>query len=650
VNTLKQKHAQTQRILRDSLRTVFHQPDPLSVWEWAEKRRRMPKGITARPGPYSIAGTPFMREVQEAFFAPDVQTTVLCMASRTGKTETEMNLTGYTIDHDPCNILWVYPTLDSAKKWSKEFFMPMMKASKCFAGKLRKVGTKDADNTLLSKAFPGGRVSAIGANSPSGFRQIQAPRVICEEVDAMVNGEEGDPVELAFKRADNYADNVQIVSSTPTIKGQSRIWKWLEQSDFRKWFCPCQKCGHRQVWMWANVKWPEGKPEAAYLACESCGHAHDDEQREASVRAGEWRPTLPFTGVRGYWLNGINSLFPAKKGFVSKLHQFASEFLSAKEKGRDAIKTWTNTFLSECYEEDNEGTIQPKTALDRCEHYTPDALPNGVLLLVASGDVQNNRIEVEVGGFGADEESWGVQKDVIWGDPGTDDPWRKLDDMLLAQFRRADGVELKIERTFIDMKFAKHQLRVLDFCAPRLARGVFPCFGVNRVGNIVPPLLPAKPSRNNKRKIPHWPVGVTVAKSAIYDRLMLEPGEPRSMHFPHGFGYDETHFKQLTSEVRKTRYSHGQAYSIFEKPNESTRNEALDLAVYRLAALHSLFPIGWTKLAENRLAQRPAAEAPAVSVEPDVHPTLVQTPPVAAPQPVQRIPRPRRNWVTGAGW
>lgn len=614
----------------------------------------MPKGITARPGYYSIAGTPFMKEPQEAFFAREVQTTVLCMASRTGKTETEMNLTGYTIDHDPCNLLWVYPTLDSAKKWRKEFFNPMMKASKCFRGKIGKVGTKDGDNTVLSVAFPGGRVSAIGANSPSGFRQIQAPRVICEEVDAMKNGPEGDPVELAFKRADNYADNVQVVSSTPTIKGQSRIWKWLEQSDFRKWFCPCQHCGHRQVWIWSHVKWEDGKPETAKMICEKCGGEHDDAQRVASVMAGEWRGTLPFSGIRGYWLNGLNSLFPAKKGFVSKLHQFAKEFLSAKEKGREALKTWTNTFLSEPYEEDADATIQPKAALERCEDYATDSLPLGCLLLIASCDVQANRLEVECGAFGADEESWGVQKEVLWGDPKKDEVWEKLDKLLLAKFRREDGVVLKIERCFIDMKFAKHQLRVLDFCAPRVTRGVYPCFGVNRVGNILPPLLPAKPSLNNKRRVPHWPIGVTVAKGEIYDRLMLPIGEPRSMHFPKGFGYDEDHFKQLTSEVRKTRYSHGQAYSLFEKPNESVRNEALDLAVYRLAALHSLFPINWEKLTANRIAQRPEVEMAGITAESFLPADLKQQPQAPAPAPVRpqmRTVRPRRgNWVSGGSW
>ena len=43
----------------------------------------------------------------------------------------------------------------------------------------------------------------------------------------------------------------------------------------------------------------------------------------------------------------------------------------------------------------------------------------------------------------------------------------------------------------------------------------------------------------------------------------------------------------------------------FEKENNSVRNEALDLNVYALAAVHSLFPIAWNRLAENLKKQVP---------------------------------------------
>ena len=194
---------------------VFEPPPDLKVWEWAEQFRRLGKDVTAVPGRYRTDAAPYQREPQESFTASEVQTTVLLWSSRLGKTEMLNNLEGFTIDVNPRGILVVYPTLDSAKKWSKEFFVPMVKATPRLHGKIQNSRARDANNTILSKQFPGGKISAIGANSPSGFRQIQAPVVICDEIDAMDNGAEGDPIALAFRRADNYRDSVQVLSSTP---------------------------------------------------------------------------------------------------------------------------------------------------------------------------------------------------------------------------------------------------------------------------------------------------------------------------------------------------------------------------------------------------------------------------------------------------
>ena len=581
-------------------------PKPLHVWKWAEDKRTLPSEVTAKSGPYRIKTTPCMQEPQEAYFDPDVQVTVLCMASRLGKTEGEMNLTGYTIDHDQCHILWVYPTLDSAKKWRKEFFNPMIESSKCFRGKIRSPRSRDADNTMFSVGFPGGRVAVIGANSPSAFRQIQAPRVICEEVDAMENTVEGDPILLAFKRADNYRESVQVISSSPTVKGQSRVWDWLEKSDFRKWNVKCKACQHEFVMMWADVKVDEGNPETAQIVCPECGAGHNDEERRDMIANGRWVPTKPFTGIRGYWLNGLNSLMPAKRGFKDRMHQFFSEFLTAKDNGAEAIKTWTNTFLAECYEEPNT-SISAEDVAGHTEPYNPiETLPRGILLLTAGADLQSDRIEIGWDGWGADEECWSGGYKVIYGDPRKDELWQDLDKFLMSEFTHATGMKMKIERCFIDMGYAMD--RVLAFTGPRASRGIFACKGINRVGTQVPPLVPSRPSRNNRARVPFWPIGVTVAKHAIYSRLVMLPGGARTIHFPTAlrsdgseddFGFNADYFKQLTAEKMRTRYSFGQPYYVFEKDNNSVRNEAIDVRVYSFAALHSLGRILWHKLKET---------------------------------------------------
>lgn len=589
----------------DKVLELFRLPPKLHVHEWAAQHRRLAAGTGPKPGPYVPSFAPYQIEPQEAFLDHSVVTTVLMWASRLGKTEIMNNLDGYMIDYDPCSILVVYPTLDSAKKWSKEFFMPMIKATPCLRKKIRDSRAKDANNTILSKEFPGGKISAIGTNSPSGFRQIQARYVKCDEADAMEDGAEGDPIVLAFKRADNYKDSIQIVSSTPTIKGFSRIENYYQQSDQRKWFCPCPKCGQFQVLKWAQVRFsfPDetGKltiqPERAVYVCEHCSAELGDAEREAMIRAGEWRATAPFNGVRGYWLNGLNTLFAEKKGYKGQLHKFAVEFLDAKSKGPAALKTWTNTFLCETWEEAGS-QLQASPIMKRREDYGgPDQnnpiLPAGVLVLTCAVDVQQNRLEYEVVGHGPEDESWGILRGVCWGNPQEKEVWTELDNEILTKkFPREDGSILGIAQTFIDAGDGNSQQAVYRFVKPRQVRRVFAIRGSSTPN--APLIATAKFQRAQGIRL--LTIGTDTAKATIYGRLEItEPG-PRYAHFPNGFGYDQEHFEQLVSEVVKTEMRRGIPIRTWKKIRD--RNESLDLRVYNEAAIEDLKP-NWKALARN---------------------------------------------------
>jgi phage terminase large subunit GpA-like protein len=608
-------------ILKKTL-SRFRPPEKLNVWQWAEKYRRLGKDVTAKPGRYRVAPTPYQREPQESFEDDDVQTTVLLWASRLGKTEMMNNLQGKKIHNDPMGILVCYPTLDSAKKWSKEFFMPMVRATPVLKRLIRNSKSRDSENTILSKRFPGGKVSAIGANSPSGFRQIQAPCVNCDEIDAMENGPEGDPVALAFKRADNYPVSIQVVSSTPTIKGTSRIEAFYESSDKRMWFCPCPKCGHLQTLRWAQVKWtfknPDGteesRPKDPVYVCESetCRAELNDDDRIAMVKAGEWRATAPFNGIRGYFLNGLNTLFSAKKGYKNKFHQIVAEFLDANKKGKHALMVWTNTFLAETWEDASE-KLESSQLLKRREDYGPD-LPENILVLTAGVDVQGDRLEIEVDGWANGEESWAVQYFVLPGNPLQQKVWKDLDELLERKFKTKDGRELRILATGVDS--SAYTEAVLGYCKRRFAKRIFAFKGANQSGL---PIAPLTPSRANRKKCPVYRIGTDTAKGLIYGRLKLEEHGPGFMHFPCGlqFGFDENYFSMLTAEEIRTRIVKGFPKREWHKTRP--RNEALDIRVYSLAALVILQP-DWTVLTkklEQKVYQLKKAEEKPEPIDPN---------------------------------
>lgn len=545
----------------------------------------------------------------DAPLSREVSETILQWAAQMGKSEILNNIMGFYIDVDPSNQLMVQPTIELGEAYSKERVAPMIRDTPRLKKLVRDPRSRDSGNTLLSKVYPGGNLALVGANAPSGLAGRPRRIVLQDEIDRYPDsaGSEGDPSALADVRAKSYPNAVKVKTSTPTIKGLSKIEKRLETSDCRKWHVKCPRCQFEQVLMWAQIKWPEGCSEEAWLECENeqCKAQLTDMERIAMIRGGTWKPTKPFTGVRGYWLNGLNTLFGSQPGYRNQLHQFAKEFLDAKDGGMERLKAWTNTFLAETYEEASE-QIDATVLQGHAEPYNPyEIVPRGTLLLTAGADLQADRIEIGVDAWGEDEEAWSLCYKVIYGDPRKDDLWKDLDKFLTTEWTHATGMKIKIERCLIDMGYAMD--RVLAFTGPRASRGVFACKGINRVGTQVPPLVPSRPSRNNRARVPFWPVGVTVAKHAIYSRLVMLPGGARTIHFPtalradgseEDFGFNSEYFKQLTAEKMRTRYSFGQPYFVFDKDNNAVRNEAIDVRVYSFAALHSLGRILWHKLKE----------------------------------------------------
>lgn len=620
------------RELWRALFSAIHPIPSLLVSEWVHKYAYLPPG-SSEPGKMSVNRLPYQKAFMDSVCDPLVSESVAWWGSQLGKSEAVNCILFFFIHADPANILLVQPTVDLAEEYSKDRIAAGIEATPVLRNLVRDPRSRDSGNTVKSKRYPGGSLVLVGANAPSGLAGRPRRVILKDEIDRfpLSAGTEGDPCALADKRAETFPNAVKVSTSTATVKGLSKIESMFELSDKQKWHCTCPKCGHEFVLMWSQMHWPDGEPENAWIECPGKPKCRlDDDDRIAMVEAGRWIATAKFKGIRGFWLNGMNTLFRCHKGFKNRLHEFVEDFLAAKSGGPQTLRVWINTFLAETYEEEGE-KIDETEILKRCEEYDPDSLPEWILVLTAGVDVHRLRIEVEIKGWGIDEESWGIRHFVLDGDTEKDEIWAALDAELLKTYRREDGLEMKVERTFIDM--GHKDRRVLAFCTPRLNRGVYPCRGVNRIGLNPPPLLPAKVSRNNKARIPHWNVGVTVAKTAIYDRLLLPVPEARSMHFPIANGYGLDYFKQLTAEKRKKKFMFGRPYFIFEKENNAVRNEALDLNVYALAALHSLAPILWTKLAANLKKQAQAQQQAAAKqmVAEEMKPSVPAPTPQNAP-------------------
>ena len=532
---------------------------------------------------YRLSMAPYQKEPMNAVKDSSVQSVTLMWASQTGKTECINNIVAYFICQDPSPILCIQPTLDMADTWSKDRLAPMIRDTAALSKVISTGKARDSGNTLLHKRFLGGHITMAGANSPSSLAARPIRVLLCDEIDRYPAsaGAEGDPISLAERRTDTFPNAVIIKTSTPTIKDLSKVENEYNITDKQEWFTPCPKCGEFQILAWKNVIWEKDQPETAHIVCEHCKAKLDDDDRRNMVSNGEWRATAKFEGKRGYKLNGLNSLFPPKKGFNNRLHQAAAGFLDSKKKGPEGLKTFINTFLAETWEE-LEATIDGHYLESRREAYKGD-IPKGVLVLTCGIDVQADRIEAELVGWGLDEECWGIEYKVIYGDPSQREIWRQLDKWLLERYTTEDSRELPIAAVCIDSGYLTKD--VYDFVKPRQPRNVYAIKGLGGFGK---PLV-SRPSKSSVRGVRLFSIGTDTAKDVVYGRLRIEEEGYGYCHWPFASGYHEDYFNQLTAEkcVIKTKAGVRERKWILK---EGKRNEALDVRIYAMAAMVILNP------------------------------------------------------------
>jgi phage terminase large subunit GpA-like protein len=534
--------------------------------------------------------------MMDACSDPSIPEVVIMSGAQLGKSEAILNIIGYHMAHDPCPILMMQPTVEMAQSFSKDRITAgLVRSTPCLRGKLKEPRTKDSNNSVLHKVFPGGALSMVGANSPAGLASRPIRVVLCDEVDRYPPsaGSEGDPIMLAKKRTATFWNRKIIMVSTPTNKGGSRIEQAFEISDQRYYHVPCQHCGHEQVLKWSGVKWDMGDPMSAKYVCEECGSLWDDVDRAKAIRQGRWIASKPFNGVAGFAINGIYSPW-------TPLSDGVRDFLEARKQPA-TLRVWTNTYLGETWEEEGEA-IDDFSLYERREEYGPE-LPEEVLTLTCGVDVQDDRLEAEVVGWGIDEESWSIEYRTFYGDPSAPQVWRDLDEFLKQTYEHPCGEILNIMATCIDSG-GHYTQSVYKYVAKREGSRIFAIKGVGGDGR---PII-GKPSRNNIGKIRLFPVGVDVAKHLLYSRLVINEPGPGYCHFP--MSYQLEYFKQLTAEKIKTRYHKGFAKREFVKMRQ--RNEALDVRVYAMAAFN-LMNVNLQSLArkfQSRMEAEPEVKKP----------------------------------------
>jgi phage terminase large subunit GpA-like protein len=379
-----------------------------------------------------------------------------------------------------------------------------------------------------------------------------------------------------------------------------------------QWHVPCPHCGALQVLRWGGpgepfgIKWDTRNvakdyepgagevlhgetlhlPETAYYLCEVNGCRIEESSKPEMEQRGEYlaedgRPVrLPGTRTVGYWLRGALSItLPG-----AEWPRLVREFLRVKDQP-EAFKAFWNLVLGEFWQDSGEAPEWQRLYARR-ERYTMGVVQPGVVFLTAGVDVQKDRVEFCLWGWGYDKESWFTDHVVVGGDPYDQHTWPALTELLHRSWPGADGAEFPVSALAIDTGFAQEP--VIDWARrtgdPRimLVKGQ----GWTRV-MLGSPTKSEVMIDGKRMGLLLWPVGTGLIKEETYGFLRLDPpvdGSP----YPPGFVHlprdlNDEQVKQLVAEDLVTKEDR-RGYVMREWVKRRHRNEMLDGRVYARAA------------------------------------------------------------------
>ena len=587
---------------------------PLTVSEWADGHRRLSTKGSALAGQWRTDRNPPLAEPMDCMSARSpVREVALMFPVQFGKTEIAVNALGYCMDHDPGPVMVCLPGEVSMNKWVAQKLHPAIEETPAMREALSSVASRDAANTRTFKDFAGGQLYIEHAGSPSRLKSTTVRTLLVDEVDEFSNNLSGgdDPVEMLRGRTSAFPSTSKtLFISTPQIKGISRIEQLWEKSDQRRYHVPCPHCGHMQHLEWGGLHWSADGGQVWY-ACQECGAMIDEGQKTAMIAAGRWVPTYPERKVRGYHINCLYYQF----GMGPRWAELAATWREAQSDPA-RLKTFVNDRLAEPWEDAAMRAVKHNAIADRAEPYPLRQAPAGVCTITAGVDTQDNRLAVQIVGWGQGMAFWVLDYVELLGDPAAPDVWVALTELLNRPIQHASGALMTVQAYAHDIGGHRGEA-VKDFVRRRLVRRPMAVFGAT--ANNAPVLGKGKlvdvtwGGRSDRRGVAIYQVGTVAAKHWLYGRLSTDADtapEQRVTHFSDQL--DPAYFSGLVGETydpRKNRFVN----------RRGARNEPLDTFVYSFAAahhpelrLHRYRNIDWDNRARQLLGQArpPAGTAP----------------------------------------
>ena len=526
------------------------------------------------------------------------------VASQMMKTQIAINWIGALIDGAPSNIIVLEPNDKLAKRVSSRFD----KAVQVVEPLRRKVATRksrDQKNTWDTKEFHGGTLWFLTGRSPANLAEASARYLVIDEIDRLMRElkGEGDPVGIVRKRLTTYGNrSKELLISSPTEEGNSRIDDAFREGNQCEYHVPCPHCEELHALEWDNVRY-DLEAKKAWMVCPNCGGVIEEHNKTTMLPdigmggKAQWVEQIPFAGE--IWSCTLSALY-LPLGWDSWL-TLAKEYDAAKEAlsngDHELMRVFYNTRLALVYS-DVTTRIAPAKLREKAEAYQLGIIPNQALVVTAAVDVQGNRLEVQILGWGPGScglEAWVVGVHVLFGDPTLPEVWKDLDSLLLTPIRHQSGTLITIRAVAIDSGDGDNTQEVYEFCRSRRRRiasgqrqDIIAIKGANvdkdRIisrGSKLEYTYRGKPSQGSIELFTVYPKMTSdwfMTRLALEDKTAIHTSTELPLEF----------YEQLLAEVKTTEWVRGRRVRKYRIIKNHARNEQHDLMRYNVALAHYL--------------------------------------------------------------
>jgi phage terminase large subunit GpA-like protein len=603
------------KIIMESFLAPFLERRDILLTDWAEKHIRLSSETSSEEGPYRIARSPYVRKIMECLSpAWPTREVVWVKASQVGGTLVSTAWLLYISDVKPGPTLYAQKTETSTKEFSIQKLTAAIKNCKKVYNILGEGKSHKYADSWSDKGYPGGFISLGPANSATFARSKSVWGAVLDEESSFepnVEGQ-GSAYGLFSRRLQNFPDSKMFRLSTPGIFETCQITEAYRLYTEEQYYMPCPFCNPKNkdndfkfFFEWERIKYSKnsiddlGLPIEVYCECPNCGaHIDENESKGWMMNHGVWLSTKGIDGEilkpfvvdesverRSFKTPG----FYSPVGFYSWRDAVREWYEYKKTKNNNLLQIIVNNVFAEPYKLSSQ-EIPTSLLLNRREHYKKE-VPLGGLKLTCGVDVQSDRLEMEVVAWGLNDENWGIDYNVIVGDPEqlgdsngylidrTPSVWLQLDQYLQRKFEHETGCRMPIECTMIDSGYLGEIVQT--FCKPRQHRHIFPVKGQAGTGK---GLFQAPKRVQERFKTYLYIAYVDELKNRLYSQLMIDKSGPGFCHFPIAEFYSKKFFDGITSEHREVKMVGGQKKIVWCAPTHGVRNEPIDCRNYATVA------------------------------------------------------------------